>query len=111
MPEPEYFLRQGDVGLVIRTICRDAAGNAVDIAGASVRFHMSPINGSGTPSIATAATNEDATVNGQVSYTFTSAINTPGLYLAEFQVTYGGGAVQTFPNGDYIMVYVAPQVA
>jgi hypothetical protein len=111
MPEPEFFIKQGDSGLTIRTICRDADNVAVNIAGATVEFHMSPINGSGTPLIDAAGVNENSTATGQVAYTFASAVNTPGLYLGEFEVTFAGGAVQTFPNGDYILVYVSPQVA
>jgi hypothetical protein len=111
VPEPEYFIRQGDSGLVIRTVCRDAAGAAVNIAGATVEFHMAPINGSGTPVIDASATNENSTATGQVSYTFASAVNTAGLYLGEFEITFGGGAIQTFPNGDYILIYVSPAVA
>lgn len=111
MPEPAYFLKTGDSGLTIRMICTDADGNAVNIAGATVEFHMAPINGSGTPTIDAEAVNENATATGRVSYTFTSPVNTAGLYLGEFEVTYGGGAIQTFPNGGYILIAVSSQVS
>lgn len=33
---------------------------------------------------------------------------TPGLYNAEFAVTFVGGAVETFPNGEYAVVEILP---
>lgn len=111
MPEPAYFLKTGDDGLTIRTICRDADNAAVNISGATVEFHMSPINGSGTPAIDAEAVNENGTATGQVAYTFTAPVGTAGAYLGEFEVTYAGGAIQTFPNGGYIYIFVSEQVA
>jgi hypothetical protein len=35
----------------------------------------------------------------------------PGLYEAEWQVTYADGSVLTFPNDDYNTVEITPQVA
>ena len=111
MPEAHYFLKTGDDGLTIRTICQDATGAAVDLSGASVAFHMAPINGSGTPAIAAAGVNENSTATGQVAYTFAAPINQAGLYLGEFEITFGGGAIQTYPNGSYILIAVSEQVA
>lgn len=112
MPEPDYLIRQNDKDLVIRTILEDANGTPVNLSGATVRFHMSNIDGTATGSIATAAVNENATSTGQVAYTLTAAnTTTPGLYLAEFQVTFSSTAIQTYPNNRFILVRVTPQVA
>lgn len=111
MPEPDYFVRQGDQGLLIRTVCEDEHSVAVSIANAAVAFHMKSIRG-GTLKVNAAATNENSTATGQTSYALLAAdTDTPGLYLAEFQVTFQSGAVQTFPNGGYILVKVTEQVA
>lgn len=114
MPSADYYLRQGDEGAVIETILRDENGTAVDLNGASIRFHMAPIEG-GAVTVNAEAVNEQDTTNGEnghVSYTWQAGdSDTPGLYLSEWEVTYVGGEVQTFPNTGYLLVRVTPQLS
>lgn len=116
MPEPDYFLRENDSGSTITATLRDENDAAVDINGATVRFHMVAISG-GTAKVSAAASNDqngdgaDGT-KGQVSYEWQAAdTDTPGLYLAEWEVTYVGGDVVTYPNAGYLLVRVTPQIA
>ena len=45
--------------------------------------------------------------NGAVSYTFTTSdTDTAGLFQGEFQVTFSGGAIETFPNAEYISINI-----
>lgn len=117
MPEPDYLIRQGDTGETITDTLEDENSDPVDIEGATIRFHLAPISGNGTSVLDVSATNAqsgDGTDGsmGKVSYTW-SAGNTgvSGLYLGEWQVTFTGGAVQTFPNDGYVLVRVTEQVA
>jgi len=58
-----------------------------------------------------AATITDA-ATGKVSYTpIATDTNTPGDYLVEWQVTFSGGAVETFPNSDWQKVRVKDDIA
>ena len=45
--------------------------------------------------------------NGAVSYTFSASdTNTAGLFQGEFQVTFSSGAIETFPNAEYISINI-----
>lgn len=118
MPEPAYYISQGDVGVVLSDTLKDSAGVAVNIQNATVQFHLAPISSStGTSAINTTASNDqvgdgtDGTA-GQVSYDFVAG-NTAvaGYYAGEWGVTFAGGEIQTYPNDDKILVYIRPQVA
>tara|TARA_Y100000356_G_scaffold128083_1_gene127614 strand:+ start:199 stop:417 length:219 start_codon:yes stop_codon:yes gene_type:complete len=59
----------------------------------------------------TLKTNASATITnasgGAVSYTFSASdTNTAGLFQGEFQVTFSGGAIETFPNAEYISINI-----
>lgn len=108
MPNEDYFIRSGDHGETIHSVCEDSTGAAVNISGATVKFVLQPIGG-GALKLNATASNDDVGVStrGNVSYTWQAAdTDTPGLYLAYWRVTLGGGAVQTFPNGGYVLVRV-----
>lgn len=117
MPEPDFFLRVGDTTSVIRTTLEDSAGAPVNIQNATVKFRVAPINGSGTPVINTAASNDQNGTGvdgskGNVSFAWIAGTtNISGLYLADWQVTYSGGGIQSFPNDGYILVRISPEYA
>src|SRR4249919_3452502 len=98
---------QGDTASALTATLRDANGVAVNITGASVHIDVVPIHG-GAKTVDAAATIVDAPT-GQVSYTFTAPQTaTPGDYLATFVVTFGGGAIESFPNAGYYLVTINP---
>lgn len=72
---------------------------------------MAPISG-GTLYVAGTATNAQigsgtaTDTVGDVTYVWGFPPGTANLYLAEWEVTYSGGLVQTFPNGGYVTVLV-----
>jgi hypothetical protein len=82
------------------------AGAAVNLTSAtSVKFIMKTATGN-TVKVNTPAVIVDATT-GVVRYDWLSADTaTPGSYIAEWEVTWGGGKKQTFPTGTYHTVDV-----
>lgn len=108
MPEPSYIIRQGDHGVTIDDTLTDEDGVVANLTGATVVFNIAPIGG-GSASSLSPVTSGGTT--GTVSYEFgTADTDTAGTYKAEWEVTYGGGEVQTFPNGSYIVVRVVEAV-
>lgn len=106
----DFQLKEGDTSPAITATLTDENGDPVTLTGSVARFHMATTPGE-TPKV-----NADATVSdgaaGQVRYEWTATdTDERGLYYAEFQITHGDGSVETFPNDDYITVYIAPQIA
>lgn len=111
MPEPQFFMKRGDTASAIASTLEDGNQNPVDIQGANIRFKMQPIAG-GPLAIDDDALNTqngdgtDGTM-GQVQYEWPGAAGDAGLYMAEWEVTYAGGAVQSFPNGGYLFIRIS----
>ena len=100
-----FNIKQNDTSPTLSVIIADSTGTAISLSGASVLFKMRAFNSS------TLKTNASATItnasNGAVSYTFTTSdTNTAGLFQGEFQVTFSGGAIETFPNAEYISINI-----
>lgn len=111
----EYTIRRGDHGVEIRGVLRDADLEPVDIAGATLAFNLGPFNG-GDALIEDEATNEqdDGGEDGEWSYTWaqgdTDELEPEEVYVAEVRALTSVGALQTFPNGGYIIVRVTREV-
>ncbi|MCZ7536283.1 MAG: hypothetical protein M5T61_10385 [Acidimicrobiia bacterium] len=76
---------------------------------------MIPVGG-GTAKVDAAAVNEqngdgsDGS-KGDVSYAWVAGnTDTAGLFLGSWVVTFAGGAVQTYPNGGYVLIRITPAV-
>ena len=107
---PDFYWKQGDTAPAIAEQLFDGTGTAVNLAGASVKFMMQGPGDAAVKVNATATITDDAT--GKVSYTPSSTdTNTPGDYLVEWQVTFSGGAIETFPNSDWQKVRVKDDIA
>ena len=96
-----FDMKQGDLKPALQVTLKDGDGVAVNVTGATVKFSMRnqatralKIN-EGTVTLVTAA-------SGIVRYDWVAGdTDTPGLYDAEFEVTYAGPAgPETFPNND-----------
>lgn len=82
---------------------------AVGLVGAGVVFNMRPV--SGTTVISRAAANIDDATVGVVSFDFTSTHTAvSGTYQAEFEITFADGSVETYPNDDYLIVSITPDL-
>jgi hypothetical protein len=107
---PDYYWKQGDTSPAIAEQLLDGLGAAVNLAGATVKF-MAWFPGDATIKINASATITDA-ATGKVSYTPNSTdTNTLGDLMCEWQVTFGGGAVETFPNWRWLKVRVTDDIA
>lgn len=85
-------------------------GNAVDLTGCSVRFHMRKIGSSQAKTDAPASiTDAD---NGIVVYAWSAQdTDTVGSFEAEFEVTFTGGEIESFPNNRFIEVEITDDIA
>lgn len=105
-----FFIKQNDTSPALKATLKDGLDAAVDLTGASVRFHMRP-TGDTTAKVDAAAVIENAD-NGIVYYNWNAAdTDTIGSYEAEFEVTFTGGEIETFPNNRFIEVEITDDIA
>ena len=105
MSNYSFNIKQNDTSPTLSVIIADSTGTAISLASASVVFKMRAVN-STSLKVNASATITNAS-NGAVSYTFSASdTNTAGLYQGEFQVTYSGGLIETFPNSEYISINI-----
>lgn len=98
-------IKAGDTAPTVQATLLDVASQPVDLDGATARFILA---GAAAPH--TVAVDAPATVvqvgsanRGVVAYAWEPGdTDTPGAYVAEFEITYASGAVQTFPTQDFI---------
>ncbi len=84
----------------------------VVLTGATVRFNMRAAGGTAIKVNRAAATIVTATGAPTVRYDWQPGdVDTAGFYDAEFEVTYAGGAVETFPNAGFIRVAIEGDIA
>ena len=107
---PDAYWKQGDTAPAIAEQLLDGTGAPVNITGASVKF-MAWFPGDATVKVNAAATITGAST-GLVSYTPIAAdTNTIGDLMVEWQVTFSGGAIETFPNSGWQKVRVVDDIA
>lgn len=104
----DFIVKQDDRREPIERTLKGSDGVAVNLTGSTVRFLMrGPVPGSSTLKVNTGATIVDAPT-GKVRYSWAAGdTDTQGLFEAEFEVTFGDGTRQTFPNDGFISVLVA----
>jgi hypothetical protein len=84
---------------------------SVDLTGATVRFNMRTRTGTVLINRA-AAVIVTPTGAPTVRYDWQAGnTDTSGLHEAEFEVTYSGGRIETFPNDSFIGVAVTGDIA
>lgn len=117
---PEVTLRQNDVGSPIEATLEftndDGEQEAKDLTGAAVRFKMRPLEGGDL--IVDAEAEVDQTgpepenpTRGMVHYEPVAGdVDTPGRYIGEWQVTFSGGEIQTYPNDGYLLITITAEV-
>lgn len=105
-----FYLKANDTSPSLQATLKDGNGDAVSLIGATVRFHMRAI-GAADELVNAEATVSDAD-NGIVYYQWnandTGAI---GSYEGEFEVTYAGGEIETFPNNKHIEIEIVDDLA
>jgi hypothetical protein len=103
-----FQIKQNDTSPQIEAVLSDAAGTAIDLNGAAVRFHMRRAGGAVV--IDAAATIVTAAA-GLVRYVWIAGDTaTAGSYQAEFEVTYADGTIETFPNAANIQIDILADI-
>jgi hypothetical protein len=103
----KFYVKQNDTSPSMLATLQDANGTSVNITNATVNFYMGNINGNIVNSTATIVN----AAAGQVRYDWVdSDTANSGMYQAEFEVIYVGGTKETFPNNDYILVVIKPDL-
>ena len=97
-----FTMKLGDTSPVLSYVITPTS---VDLTGATVVFNMA--RRGVTILNRAAATVTTATGTPTVAYTWAAGdTDLEGLHLAEFEVTFASGAIETFPTGDYIKIKI-----
>lgn len=110
----DYVLARGDTQPKISATLFDALGVPVPLPpGSTVKFIMKKWGASVVEINSPATIVGGSNTTGAVEYQFVSAdVDTPGIYDAQWQVTFsGGGLVQTFPVGGYHTIEIESDLA
>lgn len=111
---PDFWMKQGDTGPVLRRQMVDADGEPVDLTGATdVEFHMRAEGGTVATINAAADPDPDqGTYPGYIEYQWVDGdTDTAGVFEAEFQATLSDGTIVTFPNRGYLIGHIEGQIA
>lgn len=104
-----FPIKKNDTSPSLLATLQDGNGAAIDLTGASVRFLMRQI-GSSAVKVDAAMTVTDASA-GSVRYDWQAGdTDTSGSYQVEFEVTYAGGGIETFPNDGYQRVVIIDDI-
>lgn len=107
-PVDHYWVQHDTRPSLVKTLL-DASGAAVNITGATVVFNMSQ---GGVAVVSRAAAVVTDGTNGIVTFTPSSTHTaTAGEYAGEFEVTFSGGGVQTFPSPHKMRIVITPEIA
>jgi hypothetical protein len=111
MATPTFYIKQNDTRPELDVFLRDDKDRSINITGASVKFNMRDASDNSVKISAGSVTTVSSTA-GRVKYSFgVLDTNTSGNFEGEFQVTFVGGQVETFPNDGYIKVIITDDVA
>lgn len=95
-----FYIKEDDTAPTLQATLKNPDGSAVDLSASSVDIRVAGARGG--PNVV----NEDVTVaepsEGVIQYTFSDDdLDDSGRYRVEFEVTYGTGNVETYPNKGY----------
>lgn len=100
-----FPIKRNDTSPSIQVILLDSGDNPIDLTGSTVKFHMKVSFGA-EPKISSEAEIVSPT-EGLVQYNWkTGDTDTTGTFLAEWEVTFPNGDIQTFPNDGYIYIKI-----
>jgi hypothetical protein len=101
----DAYVKRNDTQPVLERTLLDVDDAPVNLTGATVKFIMRK-PGASTAKVSAAAT-VVTPLAGEVSYQWTGTdTDTAGTYNGEFEVTFSGGAKQTFPNDGHLKIEV-----
>lgn len=108
--DADFVIKRNDTRPYCRATLKDANGDAINGNAATVRFHMRE------PGATLLKVNAPAVwvdqLGGVAEYQWLPAdTDTADVYEVEFEVTFGDGTVQTFPNEGFKSLRVARDLA
>ena len=110
MANPTFFIKRNDDNPSLDVALQDDKGRPVNVTGATTVFHMRNA-ADDTVKVSGGTTSTLNATRGEVRYSWsTSDTDTAGNFEGEFQVTFSGGGVQTFPNDGYIDIIIFEDV-
>jgi hypothetical protein len=99
-----FSIKRFDLLPVLRVQLVDPAGTPANLTGSPVVFNMASLEG--VPKVARGAVTVIDAATGVVEYFWADGdTDTAALFLAEFEVTYGGKPM-TYPNNEFFRVLV-----
>lgn len=113
----DFSIKRNDLLPVLEAILKDANDNPVDLTDATdVVFHMREEDGETLKIDGVAGTFGANRATGKVIYAWRWLdpdfdTDTSGLFLAEFEVTWTGGKIQTFPSRGYISIQIVDDLS
>jgi hypothetical protein len=104
-----FVMKRGDTLPALPVLLRNPDNSIPNLAGATVLFKMSD------PATGTLIANRTAAIvdlpTASVVFSWLAAeTSVVGIYRAEFEVTFPDGHVATFPNRDYLLVNIGPDL-
>lgn len=108
----DFYLKKNDTGPALVATLADSEGNAVSLSGATARFHMRVRGAAALTTDAAATVDPDQVTNkGKVTYSWAAAdTDVAGEFEGEFQVTFGGGVIETFPNRKNLAILITDEL-
>lgn len=104
----DFYIKQNDSSPVIRATLRGAGNTTLNLSAATVNFRMQKSSGD---NVVQGSAEIFDPAEGTVQYIWQSGdTSVSGTYLAEFEVTYADGKVETFPNLGNIQVNIKPEL-
>ena len=104
-----FKIKQNDTSPLLVVTLKDAAGNAIDLTSATVRFHMKKIS-QNTVKVNGYVTALDDD-GGRVRYAWqTGDTGTPGIFQGEFEVEYSTAEIETFPNDGFLAMEIIDDI-
>lgn len=104
-----FTIKQNDTSPAIQATLQDYLGTAINLTGASVRFHMKNLDNLTVLNKPMAII---SAINGTIRYNW-EPVDTSvfGTYYAEIEVTYSDLTIETFPNNGSISIIIIPELA
>ena len=111
MATPTFYIKQNDTRPELDVFLRDDKDRSINVTGATVKFSMRNASDNSVKINLGSVTTVSST-SGRIKYSFSAAdTDTAGNFDGEFQVTFVGGQIETFPNDGYIKVIITDDVA
>lgn len=103
-----FSIKQNDTSPSLQATLKDATLTPVNLAGATVMFHMKSVDGTIKVDQQMTITNASG---GVVQYDWQAGdTDTVGTYYVEFEVTYSDSSIETFPNNGNKVVSVVKEL-